>query len=135
MERHGATLLVRTLAHSLCSSKTRFASYCKQSVDPNAHSRIKRLYQVVPGASANMTPSIRLPCFCSVYCQPHACSQCQPRPCYAGQIFFSLSATLGIMSAYGSYAPMTTNIYADGSMVAAADTTTSIFAGFAVRCS
>ena len=38
----------------------------------------------------------------------------------------------GVMSAYGSFAPSSTNVYADTTIVAWADTGTSLLAGFAV---
>ena len=50
----------------------------------------------------------------------------------AGQIFFTLGATLGIMSAYGSYAPTTSDIFADNMMICYINCLTSLMAGFAV---
>ena len=35
----------------------------------------------------------------------------------AGQIFFTLGACLGIMSAYGSYAPSTADVYTDNAII------------------
>eukprot|EP00892_Ulva_mutabilis_P009295 jgi/Ulvmu1/6738/UM030_0073.1 len=50
----------------------------------------------------------------------------------AGQIFFTLGATLGIMSAYGSFAPATTNVWADNNYICYINCFTSFMAGFAI---
>eukprot|EP00892_Ulva_mutabilis_P009294 jgi/Ulvmu1/6737/UM030_0072.1 len=50
----------------------------------------------------------------------------------AGQIFFTLAAAQGIMSAYGSFAPASTNVWADNNYICYINCFTSVMAGFAV---
>lgn len=49
----------------------------------------------------------------------------------AGQIFFTLGATLGIMTAYGSYAPKSTNMFVNNVLIGYINCGTSLFAGCA----
>lgn len=49
----------------------------------------------------------------------------------AGQIFFTLGATLGIMTAYGSYAPKNTDMFINNNIIGYVNCGTSVFAGCA----
>ena len=48
------------------------------------------------------------------------------------QVFFSLSITLGVMTAYGSYMPRNDPAFANSCVIAIANSTFSFIAGFAV---